>query len=60
MAWLGGGLMARANELEHEVLRLTKENAKLKRLQKEFCSASTCTAQFPKKPMLHRSKSAPF
>ncbi|KAI3745791.1 hypothetical protein L6452_08200 [Arctium lappa] len=51
---------ARADELEHEVLRLTKENAKLKRLQKELCSSSASTAQFPKKPMLHRSKSAPF
>lgn len=49
---------ARADELEHEVLRLTKENAKLKRLQNELCSAST--AQFPKMPMLRRSKSAPF
>ncbi|KAL4579005.1 hypothetical protein LXL04_015140 [Taraxacum kok-saghyz] len=48
----------RADELEQEVLRLTKENANLKRLQKEFCSAST--AQFPKKPKLHRTRSAPF
>ncbi|KAI3776501.1 hypothetical protein L1987_46286 [Smallanthus sonchifolius] len=49
---------ARADELEHEVLRLKKENAKLKRLQKELCSAST--AQIPKKPRLPRSKSAPL
>ncbi|KAK1441032.1 hypothetical protein QVD17_06868 [Tagetes erecta] len=52
---------ARADELEHEVSRLTKENAKLKRLHKEFlqlCSAST--THVPKKPRLLRSKSAPL
>ncbi|XP_023737470.1 bZIP transcription factor 27 isoform X2 [Lactuca sativa] len=48
---------ARADELEHEVLRLKTENAKLKRLQKELCSASS---QFPKKPKLQRTRSAPF
>ncbi|KAI7741165.1 hypothetical protein M8C21_018483, partial [Ambrosia artemisiifolia] len=49
---------ARADELEQEVLRLTKENTRLKRLQKEFCSTST--AQVPKKPRLHRSNSTPL
>ncbi|XP_076940806.1 uncharacterized protein LOC143610119 [Bidens hawaiensis] len=49
---------ARADELEHEVLRLMKENAKLKRLHKELCSTST--VQVPKNPRLHRSKSAPL
>ncbi|KAI3518019.1 hypothetical protein L1887_06344 [Cichorium endivia] len=48
---------ARGDELEKEVLRLTKENAKLKRLQKELCSASS---QPSKKPKLHRTRSAPF
>ncbi|CAI9301955.1 unnamed protein product [Lactuca saligna] len=44
---------ARADELEQEVVRLAKENAKLKRMQKEV-SAPT------KEPRLQRTKSAPF
>ncbi|PWA62639.1 bZIP transcription factor FD [Artemisia annua] len=46
---------ARADELEQEVMRLAKENAKLKRLQKE-----ACVSQLQKKSRLHRTKSAPF
>nr|GEX79794.1 UBN2 domain-containing protein [Tanacetum cinerariifolium] len=45
---------ARADELEQEIVRLTKENAKLKRLHEELSSPST--VQVPKKPMLHRTK----
>ncbi|KAI3783609.1 hypothetical protein L1987_42693 [Smallanthus sonchifolius] len=46
---------ARADELEHEVKRLAKENAHLKRLQKEARAS-----QVPKENRLHRTKSAPF
>ncbi|KAK1431347.1 hypothetical protein QVD17_07804 [Tagetes erecta] len=46
---------ARADELEHEVMRLSKENAKLKRLQKQ-----ACVSHLPKESRLLRSNSAPF
>ncbi|XP_071711397.1 uncharacterized protein [Rutidosis leptorrhynchoides] len=46
---------ARADELEREVMRLAKENAKLKRLQKEGC-----VPHIPKESRLQRTKSAPF
>ncbi|KAI3807685.1 hypothetical protein L1987_23618 [Smallanthus sonchifolius] len=46
---------ARADELEHEVMRLAKENARLKRLQKEVR-----VSQDPKESRLYRTKSAPF
>ncbi|KAK9075059.1 hypothetical protein SSX86_003378 [Deinandra increscens subsp. villosa] len=46
---------ARADELEIEVRRLLKENAKLKRLQKQ-----ACVSQVPKESKLSRTKSAPF
>ncbi|KAI3762117.1 hypothetical protein L1987_52540 [Smallanthus sonchifolius] len=46
---------ARAEELEHEVMCLAKENARLKRLQKEVR-----VSQVPKESTLYRTKSAPF
>ncbi|KAI7746078.1 hypothetical protein M8C21_014633 [Ambrosia artemisiifolia] len=46
---------ARADQLEHEVTRLAKENAKLKRLQKEVS-----VSKVPKESRLQKSKSAPF
>ncbi|KAI3750764.1 hypothetical protein L2E82_21566 [Cichorium intybus] len=46
---------ARADVLEQEVMRLAKENAKLKRQQKEVS-----LSQLPKESRLHRTKSAPF
>ncbi|KAJ0515831.1 putative transcription factor bZIP family [Helianthus annuus] len=46
---------ARADQLEHEVMRLAKENAKLKRLQKEVGPSHV-----PKESRLNRTKSAPF
>ncbi|XP_076904174.1 uncharacterized protein LOC143559519 [Bidens hawaiensis] len=46
---------ARADQLEHEVVRLANENAKLKRLQKQADASHVA-----KEPRLRRSKSAPF
>ncbi|KAL8233518.1 hypothetical protein R6Q59_019618 [Mikania micrantha] len=46
---------ARADELEDEVVRLLKENAELKRLQKQVH-----VSQVPKESRLNRTKSAPF
>nr|XP_043617505.1 bZIP transcription factor 27-like isoform X2 [Erigeron canadensis] len=46
---------ARADELEVEVMRLAKENAKLKKMQKE-----ASLSHVAKESRLHRTKSAPF
>ncbi|KAK6922552.1 hypothetical protein RJ641_010856 [Dillenia turbinata] len=51
-------LSAYTNELELEVAHLMEENARLRREQQQLYVAAA--AQFPKKPTLYRSSTAPF